>query len=105
MEAASPKRGASATTATTSVPVQGDESSGYDVRIHPLVLMNISDHYARRFVQSEGKVCRVVGALFGQQAGRKVEITNSIEIMSEDRKTDLLVKVPELEKDMELCKS
>lgn len=50
------------------------------VSLHPLVIMNISEHYTRRRAQ-EGKPVQVIGALIGTQAGRKLEIKNSFELV------------------------
>jgi len=51
-----------------------------DVMLHPLVIINISDHYTRAKVQS-GPGQRVYGALLGSQAGRRVDIENSFEFI------------------------
>ena len=81
------------------------------VSLHPLVIMNISDHFTRvRVQQEEGgapigalqletflylpkplflPVDLVYGALLGTQKGRSIEICNSFElIVSNDRKLD-----------------
>ena len=55
--------------------------------LHPLVVINISDHATRVSTQSrieqgggaEGGA-RVFGVLIGEQSGRRVEIANSFEI-------------------------
>jgi COP9 signalosome complex subunit 6 len=51
-----------------------------DVMLHPLVIINISDHYTRAKVE-EGPTARVYGALLGFQAGRRVDIENSFEFV------------------------
>jgi COP9 signalosome complex subunit 6 len=56
-----------------------------NVSVHPLVLMNISDQFTRTSVQ-KGKPTRVVGALFGKQDSRNVEIFNSFELPYEEVK-------------------
>ncbi|XP_062521830.1 COP9 signalosome complex subunit 6-like [Corticium candelabrum] len=50
------------------------------VAIHPLVIMNISEHWTR--VRSQDKVQnpKVLGALIGTQKGRNLEIFNSFEL-------------------------
>jgi len=52
------------------------------ISIHPLVLMNISEHWTRIRAQ-EGSSQVVFGALIGKQDGRKFEIFNSFELKYE----------------------
>jgi len=53
-----------------------------NISLHPLVIINISDHATRARMSSGGKTQqRVIGALFGVQSGRSVEIFNSFEIV------------------------
>ena len=49
--------------------------------MHPLAVLNISDHFTRAKYQS-GKDTnyRVVGALLGKQAGRNLEVVNTVEL-------------------------
>ena len=56
-----------------------------NVSLHPLVIMNISDQFTRTRVQY-GKARRIVGALFGKQKSRNVEIYNSFELPYEETK-------------------
>ena len=65
-----------------------------DVSLHPLVIMNISDHCTRARVEQKSPfrgswllwevfqhdVFLVFGALLGVQKGRQVEISNSFEL-------------------------
>ena len=55
-------------------------STGLDVKLHPLVILNISDHWTRTMV-SKNESQRVVGALLGTQTGRNVEIHTSFELI------------------------
>lgn len=48
--------------------------------LHPLVIMNISEHWTRLKAQAEGKPQPVFGALIGKQKGRNIEIMNSFEL-------------------------
>lgn len=48
--------------------------------LHPLVLMNISEHWTRIRAQ-EGSAQQVIGALIGKQKGRNIELMNSFELM------------------------
>ncbi|GLJ08271.1 hypothetical protein SUGI_0085330 [Cryptomeria japonica] len=59
-------------------------SSGLTFKLHPLVIVNISDHHTRMKAQSAaqgGSVPRVFGCVIGVQRGRTVEIFNSFELM------------------------
>jgi len=51
-----------------------------EVNVHPIVLMNISDHFTRVKAQNLGAAQRVIGALLGTQEGRQVSILNSCEL-------------------------
>nr|CAG4644915.1 EOG090X08T4 [Leptodora kindtii] len=50
------------------------------ILLHPLVVMNISEHWTRVRAQ-EGKAQQVIGALIGKQKGRSLEIMNSFELV------------------------
>lgn len=50
------------------------------VSLHPLVIMNISEHWTRIRAQS-GAARQVIGALIGKQKGRNIEIMNSFELL------------------------
>ena len=49
------------------------------VAIHPLVIMNVSEHWTRQRAQ-EGRPTQVIGALIGKQKGRSIEIFNTFEL-------------------------
>jgi COP9 signalosome complex subunit 6 len=51
--------------------------------LHPLVLINISDHFTRQKVQTKTANPRVIGALLGQQRAKTVEMFNSFELIYE----------------------
>uniref|UniRef100_A0A672URB9 COP9 signalosome complex subunit 6 n=1 Tax=Strigops habroptila TaxID=2489341 RepID=A0A672URB9_STRHB len=51
------------------------------VALHPLVILNISDHWIRLRSQ-EGRPGQVIGALIGRQEGRSIEVMNSFELLS-----------------------
>ncbi|CAI7813703.1 unnamed protein product [Closterium sp. NIES-54] len=63
-------------------------SSGLTFKLHPLVIVNMSDHYTRVKAQQGGLPSRVVGCLLGMQSGRVVEIFNSFEVIYEARGGD-----------------
>jgi len=67
---------------TASQTVVEKEGSGsVNVMLHPLVIINISDHWTRTKVQNNVENPRVIGALLGMQTGRNIEITNSFELV------------------------
>eukprot|EP00897_Mesotaenium_endlicherianum_P004806 jgi/Mesen1/4353/ME000022S03643 len=57
-------------------------ASGLTFKLHPLVILNISDHHTRVRAQT-GESSRVGGCLIGIQTGRDVEIFNSFELRHE----------------------
>ncbi|KHN84736.1 COP9 signalosome complex subunit 6 [Toxocara canis] len=57
------------------------QTSSVAVSLHPLVIMNISEHWTRIWAQSsDGKPTQVFGAVLGRQVGRHVELINSFEV-------------------------
>jgi COP9 signalosome complex subunit 6 len=55
-------------------------SGGIYIQLHPLVVLNVSDHLTRaRYLNQKEKQVRVIGALLGKQEGRVIEIVNTIE--------------------------
>eukprot|EP00002_Diphylleia_rotans_P017209 TRINITY_DN3341_c0_g1_i1.p1 TRINITY_DN3341_c0_g1~~TRINITY_DN3341_c0_g1_i1.p1 ORF type:complete len:318 (+),score=74.00 TRINITY_DN3341_c0_g1_i1:64-1017(+) len=58
----------------------GESLSGLAISLHPLVIINISDHFTRTKVMTKRSDVRVIGALLGTVTGRKVEIYNSFEL-------------------------
>ncbi|XP_039012272.1 LOW QUALITY PROTEIN: COP9 signalosome complex subunit 6a-like [Hibiscus syriacus] len=94
-------------------------SSGLTFKLHPLVIVNISDHYTRvksqmnpplvtstsstvNGVEPQQQAPRVYGCVIGVQRGRTVEIFNSFELLY-DPSTHSLDR-PFLEKKQELYK-
>lgn len=90
-------------------------SSGLTFKLHPLVILNISDHYTRIKAQSQPPPTssavndavssppppRVFGCVIGVQRGRTVEIFNSFELLY-DSSTHTLDRAF-LENKQELC--
>lgn len=56
------------------------------VVLHPLVIMNISDHYTRIKAQEE-IIPKVFGAILGKQNGRHLELFNSFELQHTESAT------------------
>ncbi|PVD19165.1 hypothetical protein C0Q70_21730 [Pomacea canaliculata] len=71
--------------------VQGTTGS-VSVSVHPLVIMNISEHWTRARAQ-EGKPVQVLGALIGQQKGRQIEVMNSIELAFDIVEGDIIINM------------
>lgn len=55
-------------------------SGGVSIQLHPLVIMNVSDHFTRaRHQNPSERHIRVIGALLGKQQGRVLELVNTVE--------------------------
>ncbi|CBQ68056.1 related to COP9 signalosome complex subunit 6 [Sporisorium reilianum SRZ2] len=53
---------------------------GSNISLHPLPILNISEHLVRTRLQSDDAELTVYGVLLGTQQGRDIEIQNSFEI-------------------------
>ncbi|XP_066921026.1 COP9 signalosome complex subunit 6-like [Clytia hemisphaerica] len=62
------------------------------IALHPLVIMNISDHYTRIKAQ-EGVVPKVYGALLGKQNGRNLELYNSFELQHSENAEGCVIEM------------
>ncbi|KAI0702430.1 COP9 signalosome subunit 6 [Cytidiella melzeri] len=63
-------------------------TSGLSLDLHPLPILNISEHLTRLKLQKNTNSPFVIGALLGTQNGREVEIVNTFELaMEEDGQT------------------
>jgi len=56
------------------------ESTATSLTLHPLVIINISDHFTRSRCQANVAAPRVFGVLIGLQTGRLIEVANSFEV-------------------------
>lgn len=66
-------------------------SGSVSISLHPLVILNIADHWTRLNAE-EGKSVITLGALIGKQNGRTIEIMNSFELLftvGEDNLVDI----------------
>jgi len=68
-------------------------SASVTVALHPLVIMNISEHYTRTRAQEEMKDTKVFGALLGKQDGRSIEILNSFELQHNQIENDVVINM------------
>ncbi|KAJ3327644.1 COP9 signalosome complex subunit 6 [Blyttiomyces sp. JEL0837] len=58
--------------------------SGFMITLHPLVIMNVSDHFTRIRMQNGGSMTSPIhGVIIGTQSGRDLEIFNSYEVPSQ----------------------
>ncbi|GAA5810105.1 hypothetical protein MFLAVUS_003524 [Mucor flavus] len=66
----------------TSIVSNAASSSGLSISVHPLVLLNISDHYTRTKLQTPEAIDngRMYGALLASQSGRDIDIINSFDL-------------------------
>jgi 26S proteasome regulatory subunit N8 len=56
------------------------------VVVHPLVLLSVTDHYARVAENARGK--RVVGVLLGESSKGRIDVTNSFAVPFEEDAKD-----------------
>jgi len=75
-----------------------------NLKLHPLVIINISDHWTRARVQGKKSNPRVIGALVGVQTGRELEIYNSFELPYEVKDGHTIIKTEYLNKKQEQFK-
>ncbi|TFK93563.1 COP9 signalosome subunit 6 [Polyporus arcularius HHB13444] len=71
---------------TDDLPVvlPSSTTSGLSLALHPLPILNISEHLTRMRLQTNTNVPFILGALLGTQNGRDVEIVNSFELAVEN---------------------
>lgn len=76
--------GASSSVSVTGSNVMADAGTvpSVTISLHPLVIMNISEHWTRIRAQV-GEACQVYGALIGKQKGRNIEVMNSFELKTD----------------------
>jgi len=64
---------------TNSVMAPPTVAPSVIIALHPLVIINISEHWTRVKAQL-GKAVKVYGALLGRQKGRNIELCTSFEM-------------------------
>jgi len=75
------------------------------ISLHPLVIINISDHYTRTKVSNpKQNNPRIIGTLFGVQNGRDVEIFNSFELIYNEVEGKIVIATEYLTKKQEQFK-
>ncbi|KAK3920454.1 COP9 signalosome complex subunit 6 [Frankliniella fusca] len=73
-----------------SVMASSGTAGSVSAFLHPLVIMNISEHWTRIRAQ-EGKAQQVIGALIGKQKGRNIEVMNSFELQFTTIAGDIII--------------
>eukprot|EP00668_Euglena_longa_P004421 GGOE01005177.1.p2 GENE.GGOE01005177.1~~GGOE01005177.1.p2 ORF type:complete len:307 (-),score=43.22 GGOE01005177.1:198-1118(-) len=73
-----------------TVKYETESTATADIVLHPLVILNVTDHYTRQKVNNEAPQ-RVVGVLLGIQQGRRVEIHTSFELVYEVVDGDIVI--------------
>lgn len=73
------------------------------ISLHPLVLMNIAEHFTRIRAQEGAKA--VYGALIGKQDGRKIEVYNSFELRYETIDGEVIINRDYYNTKEEQCKN
>lgn len=97
---------ASAAPAKNSAVLEKEGGGGaLQIDLHPLVIINISDHYTRAKVEapSSNPPPRVIGALLGVQNGRDIEISNSFELVYHTVDGNIIVDTEYLKSKQEQC--
>ena len=72
--------GEPSSSSSSSVVASGAAAESVSLSLHPLVIMNISEHWTRTKAQRGAATNDVFGALIGRQSGRNIEIMNSFEL-------------------------
>ena len=77
------------------------------IDLHPLVIINISDHFTRARVENPkaNPNPRVIGALLGVQNGRNIEISNSFELVYHTLEGNIVVDHEYMKSKQEQCMS
>ncbi|KAH7883798.1 maintenance of mitochondrial structure and function-domain-containing protein [Phlebopus sp. FC_14] len=79
---------ASMDTDEQAVVLPSSTISGLSLSVHPLPILNISEHLTRMKLQTKTNTPFVLGALLGTQNGREVEIVNTFELATGQGRDD-----------------
>lgn len=83
------------TTPVKNVIASSGTVGSVSVSLHPLVIMNISEHWTRTRAQEgrsqQDSTIAVLGALIGKQKGRNIEIMNSFELLFDRIEDDVII--------------
>ncbi len=86
-----------------SVVKEREGSGQLSISLHPLVIINMSDHWTRTKVQQHQDNPRVIGAFLGIQNGRQIEICNSFELVYSIVEGAIVIDQGYLHKKQEQC--
>lgn len=75
---------------STNVMASPSTVPSVSISLHPLVIMNISEHWTRIRAQSGAKQ-QVIGALIGKHQGRNIEVLNSFELKCDFSAPDSII--------------
>lgn len=85
------------------------ESQELSIRLHPLVILSASDHFARVKMNptadhtAHPKDVRAIGAIFGVQKGRTVEVLNSLELsFTRNENREIMFNMTAFKQDIDL---
>jgi COP9 signalosome complex subunit 6 len=96
-----------APTKATAVLEKEGGGGALQIDLHPLVIINISDHFTRAKVETNhpnaNPAPRVIGALLGVQNGRNVEISNSFELVYHTLEGSIVIDTDYLKSKQEQC--
>lgn len=87
-------------TASPLVSVKSSDS-GFHVLLHPLVLLNISDHITRHGVRQQAGP--IVGALLGQQQGRNISLEHVFECKLDSHGEDVVLDLSWFDTRLKQC--
>jgi len=82
--------------------LEKEGSGAIQIDLHPLVVINISDHHTH--VKVSRGASRVIGALLGVQEGRNIEVTNSFELTYDLIDSAIIIDYGKLRKKIDMYK-
>lgn len=84
--------------------VEREGAGTLNLMLHPVVIINISDHWTRAKIQNKKENPRVFGALVGVQTGRDLELFNSFELPAKEENGITVINTDYLVTKQEQCK-
>lgn len=89
------------TTAAPPLISQHPSTSGFQITLHPLALLTISDYITRHTLRNQ--TCPIIGAILGSQSGREIAIEYAYEILLQPSDTQIAIDKPWFETKLRLC--
>src|SRR5690554_582279 len=84
--------------------VEREGAGTLNLMLHPVVIINISDHWTRAKIQNKKENPRIFGALVGVQTGRDLELFNSFELPVKEENGITVINTDYLVTKQEQCK-